>query len=723
MKLIFCVILSLALILLSTSLHLEIVQALESEITNNAPTSYSLPLYPGKSGKPSKWQRPTHPSKVVHSLGDDRFAVRMSGEGIDIRTIIWVADQKQEVIVDSGSIMLVVPSSECQTCHQTKPYYKSSSTANYMSCKSAACIGSYINSCTTTPAHPNGTCTNQISYLDQTKINSYIVTDSFKMAENMPASQLTFGSIYTQEGGHPLMYGIMGMGNTCPRCEKSAIDAVFDHLNISRKFAMWFDESYNGMLTIGDVDKPQNDLLAYTPLLSIDVIHYGVFTSYAVMSTHVYPDKLVLNSKDLGITIIDTGSTFTLMAPDAYDKFKEYLVRNCSLPAVCGEQSLVDGYCQTLTDEEVNMYPTIKIGFVGDVEISISPATYLATTVEDGITYRCLGVVRSPLEQRTILGLSWLRIFDKELHRFGIGKKVTSTQSSFRSSRTTPAPVPSVPKPALTPYKDVFGELQCKVEVDHHRLSVIRDNGHTFSQWNITIKNTGHANITDLQMVMSDNIVTINRNYYLNRFSFSPPLSLQPNDHITMQYTAKGVEPLITLLPEYPECNFMRNNIMTSSSKSATVRTQTQAHTQAVPKTVPQTQPHSPAHVPATVIKKTPLSSTNSKVKKIDTTICQLNYSQRKGYEWRGSNGITYSFWEVDLINNSNNNITDVVLSTLDDIVFAIGMDRTVDGQASTVLTLPKSKMVPAGGDYRWLYSTRLSDSVTYSVTGIGNCH
>ncbi|EFA84424.1 hypothetical protein PPL_02456 [Heterostelium album PN500] len=748
--------------------------------------SYTMPIFPYNK------YADTIRSKMVREVDANEvsmFSMRMIGDPIEIRTYVWVADQRQEVVVDSGSITLIVPSVACNTCSQPKPYYRPSPDVEFISCNSSEC-SLRSDFCAKTKVHPNGICATQIHYLDNTVINSFLVRDNFKMAEDMDNIPIVFGSIFSQIGGNPLKFGIMGMGNTCAKCVKSPIDAVFEEVkNMQRTFALWLDDQYSGVMTIGDLD-PQfiTGSLKYSPLMAIDTIHYGLLPSYATI-TNPNGESLVLTSKEIGVTLLDTGSSYTLLAADAYDSFRKHLSQNCTLPGLCGEKTLFDGFCISIPDSVVEKFPTIELGLLGDVTLEIPPQSYIVTVYENGIKFHCLGVKKSPLAKRSIVGLSWLRntyvVFDKEHNRLGIGKRApkdigthTPPNQGSENSTVTKKPSHSGVQHTRNPHNEPSIEIEkmikipCKFDVNHVFKEIDRTTG--LSDFEVSITNNGFTDIQDLKILMTNNLVEImNKQYDFQTYSFNPPLNLSSKAQTTFRYRSIDRKVVNILFPDIPECNkyalqqdnqvqhqedqslmdqplqedknpfVMEPAILQADSTEYLLIPDSRSiegELEEMEEIAAQNRPSSPLDqqkqqqeikgIDSDVLgQPKPIT----KVKKIDSVLsnrklsstfieCPFEYNQRKGYEWRGSNGLTYSFYEVQLINRSPYNITDIILSTLDDVMLAIGMDKNMDENVNTVVSLPKSRVLAAGSDYRWLYCTRQDDSVTFSVVSTGNC-
>eukprot|EP01133_Synstelium_polycarpum_P016005 gene16005-19043_t len=718
-------------------------------ISSSSTRSYSMPIIPAYKNVVEKTNVAV--SKTVKEIQSAMFSIKMVGDPIEIRSYVWVAGIKQEVVVDSGSILLIVPGVTCESCVQPKPYYRPSEQVEFVGCNDTEC-GLKSNFCKKTTVHPDGLCAMKVRYLDNTVINSYIVKDKFRMTEDMNDIPLHFGSIYEQENGHALKYGIMGMGNTCASCTTTPIDAVFQHSNISKTFALWLNSEYSGVLTIGDLDERYTESLQYTPLLAIDTIHYGIYPNFAKI-VNPTGEGIVMTSKDLGVTIIDTGSSYTLLAEDAFNSFRKFLSQNCSIEGVCGANTLFEGFCYNFPDEVVKRFPTITFGLLGGPVLTITPETYITTVNENGMFFHCLGIKKSPLVKKSIIGLSWLRRFGKmkeEIRSFearpapGSIPKVSDNKPSVSIDNTPP----DLSK-KITDY-----HLQCKIDITHRKQSVTVKDDQIISTWTLSIVNRLLHPIDDIKMILTNNLMEMEAGYNRTSHSLTPPISIAPDQELSLHYITKGDNPVLVVLPEYPECNSVHQEIShntpaTEKKKTPVPPTSAKAATESdlvnsspilnkvnkEPEDAPiqpedtsiimQPEPASltQTEADASIIQPdVSLAQTDaSVVQQSDiTSRCPFEYRQRKGYDWSDSKGKTYSFWEVDILNRSKFNITNIILSTLDDLVFIVGMDTSIGEFDSHILSLPANTTITTGDEYKWLYATRLEDAVTFSIVTTG---
>ncbi|GAM17413.1 hypothetical protein SAMD00019534_005880 [Acytostelium subglobosum LB1] len=460
--------------------------------------------------------------KLINDSEPSMYASQMKGDLIEIRTSVWVGGIEQEVIVDTGSNVLVVPSTSCYSCSQDKPFYRPSKNMEFMSCQSDLCQLPE-NYCLRTNNHPNGVCALELGYMDGTTLYSYLSKDQFKMSSEMDDITLNFGAIYSQTKGKKLLYGILGMGNSdCKDCWKSAIDAVFDEHNITKTFGLWIDEHYTGVMTIGDLNPfYYSKSLSYTPLYSLGSSHYSIMPTYISIGGSK-KNALTLSSREFGVSILDSGTSFTLLASPAYDSLYEHLTENyCHIDGVCDDK-LFTQQCMQYSDDEVGLFPTIVIGLAGGEKMVVEPSTYFVTLYIRGLRYRCLGIGKSPLQSTSIFGLSWFRksyiIFDKENNKFGIGKR-------RELKRLIPAP-PEDPDEHTSLKKDVV--QTCSLKVQHQRVANNNTLYNNNNSWSATITNIGEDSISNIRLLFSSDIISTElEGEYPNKIAF----------------------------PDYPECN------------------------------------------------------------------------------------------------------------------------------------------------------------------------
>ncbi|KYQ93985.1 hypothetical protein DLAC_04879 [Tieghemostelium lacteum] len=548
----------------------------------------------------------------------------MNGDPIEIRTNVYVAGIKQEVVVDSGSIILVVPSSICTTCKQKKPYYHPSKSMSYVDCDSDNCKLP-TSKCKFFRESGKDTCSIEIKYLDQTRIEAVMVNDQFSFGENSEQVVVPFGAITSQVGGHPLKYGILGMGNTCETCPTTPLDQIFKETNITRSFALWLDSGYSGVLTLGDLDPEYcSGSLKYTPMVNIEKIHYGVLPKSAKVVNEKTGKGLVLTSKDFGDTIVDTGSSYTLLASDGFNALVTFLGKFCSEELCGGKNSFLDGYCYNYPEDYFEDFPSIKFTMLGEAEITISPNDYIVNSLQNGVTFKCFGIRESPLNNKSIIGLSWLRnsyvIFDKEHNRIGFGKK----KSTYNQSK--------------------FIRININPDVNY-----ISQNSSTINHHVETSKSLEICKIRELQPLDG------------NQFELNLSNSLT-----------------------FDNCSL-------------------------------DSKPKSTVNIKNSIMK--------TKFSKIEGE-CKFEFDQEKQFSWISNNGTEYSFYQATIKNLSHQKMSNIILSTMDDIGFTLSMSKEYHNNThQSTITLPNtSDVISPDETYRWLFMTKSKSPLSFSIVSGGVC-
>ncbi|EGG20265.1 hypothetical protein DFA_07388 [Cavenderia fasciculata] len=346
----------------------------------------------------------------------------------------------------------------------------------------------------------------------------------------------------------------------------------------------------------------------------------------------------------------------------------------------------------------------------------------MATVFQNGVRFRCLGVRQSPLEKKSVIGLSWLRnnyiIFDKEHNRIGIGTKSATypEQDLFKPTDQSPSvslvdakPTTNQPKQQQPPeVKD------CGVHVSHSMIATSKMDNEQVSHWIFTISNKKDTPLNNLKMVWSNNLVSLEIGYNFVTHELQPPMDIPAKTDFSFHYIARGMDPIFVGFPDLMECNEYNYDVSITRSVNIQAEEKEQSKVlQSIHRNNTEGIEYSgPAQKP--VSKE--IEQSRQEFSSLDVP-CSLKYNQHKGYQWRDSDGGTVTWYEVDIVNQSNSTfVTSLIVSTLDSIVNVIGMDMEVTPEKSTILSLPKNVTIIPHEDYRWVYATRQTSSVSYSL-------
>ncbi|EGC35170.1 hypothetical protein DICPUDRAFT_152520 [Dictyostelium purpureum] len=760
----------------------------------------------------------------------------MKGDIVQILTSINVGGVSQEVIVDTGSVLLVVPSTLCNSCQQPLPHYHPSSKIEYMGCDSGECkeMG---NSCIEFKSNGIKVCGNQVRYLQNTEIITILVQDTFSFTNDTGDVLATFGSIVSNKG-RSLEHGIIGLGKTCDGCRKSPIETIFEKTNISRIFSMWLDANYQGTLLLGDIDPQFSNSITYTPMLTIEESHYGVLLSNAGIYDKITETKMILTSKDFGEVIIDSGTSEALIDTRAYYKIKNFLQKDCK-PGLCGQNSLLEGYCYNYPTNYFNIFPTIHIEMLGGATMEVEPKSYITSSYINGIRYRCFGIKPSPLKGKSIIGLSWLRdnyiVFDTEHNRMGFAKKLVdqfnSSSDSFDFSEFTREQQNNNDgdddeddiefsssyeggddskelKPRFNDKKYVVKisdndllveELQSQLD-DYNRM-LINDNLSMKQAKQILnsrkkiikklseLKSNQENNEEEIQQQketyqyeeqldqISNNNHIINNNINNNnknsnnkhkRLEFQEPKQRKLREWFNKK---EGKIYSTIYKPKYSnelledkknnnynnidnnkqnQCLVLDNEkIFNNGNKTSELlskrpnQNDTRSHP-IVLKYDPETKRKSNIPVnysnvglksnkknlkyklPRNIVpyyKNTNNTLLSRVTKKSNEgysiqseNVCIFDFIQKKEFEWIDNNGKSYILWESTIVNHSQTSINKFILSTMDNVQYTIGMTRSVLDQTTTIISLPSNQTIPPNSSYRWIYTSNLKNSLSFSV-------
>ena len=122
-----------------------------------------------------------------------------------------------------------------------------------------------------------------------------------------------------------------------------------------------------------------------------------------------------------GQAIVDSGTTLFYLPAEAYKQFRhlvEDLCQHKKLVGVCGVKrgsSIFDGYCYTMTQEDIKAYPTVSVTLKsstdGTVELPLKPEYYLLKDAGGRSDYTCMNIESIDNADGTILGDVFMHAF------------------------------------------------------------------------------------------------------------------------------------------------------------------------------------------------------------------------------------------------------------------------------------------------------------------------
>jgi len=178
-------------------------------------------------------------------------------------------------------------------------------------------------------------------------------------------------------------------------------------------------------------------------------LYYGVTISGMSVAGQSLGSASIFNSNGQSAgTIVDSGTTLMLLPKSAYAAYGSYLGSQCSkgtqLAGLCnpapsdGSTILDGGLCYTMSDSQVNAYPSLTVDFGSGIVMTVSPQKYLFPFNDNGVTYRCMGLANLTNDGEMILGdvfmQNWHVVFDRQHSQIGFGPVSSCPGGDMNSS-------------------------------------------------------------------------------------------------------------------------------------------------------------------------------------------------------------------------------------------------------------------------------------------------
>eukprot|EP01133_Synstelium_polycarpum_P011485 gene11485-13391_t len=346
----------------------------------------------------------------------------ITGDLYQINTQIWVGNRTFTVQIDTGSTLMAIPMHGCNTCFNDRPAYNpiNSPHSKYIQCGSSECLRS--ESATPQCASRGGpNCDFRLRYGDGSGVNGILFQDMVSLSGLSAIANFGANQVEAGDFEYPRADGIIGFGRSCALCVPTIFDSIVKTTGIPNKFAMLLDYDQGGKLSLGEInpDYYQGEI-KYTKISANGPFYY-------ILPTKLQIDDTIIDPRQMGLrVIVDSGSTALSLAAPAYDRLIKVLKTNyCHVPGVCDTRGILDGSKCIHNVDYIEKLPTINMTFDGDVDISISPKSYMVKSkMTNGNYAYCWMIDRSDVTT-TILGDVFMRgyytVFDNENHRVGFG--------------------------------------------------------------------------------------------------------------------------------------------------------------------------------------------------------------------------------------------------------------------------------------------------------------
>jgi hypothetical protein len=358
---------------------------------------------------------------------------------------IYIGGHLLQVMVDTGSGMLLVPSTTCKTCPEganTFDFQNSlfsrgsqircdSSTCGANTCSSENCAScSRRNACCATS--DSSLCAFFLSYGDGSAASGWLERDYMAWGER--SFPTLFGVIEKASPKfevHPVD-GILGLGYpalTCtPTCIEPVIDAMARNLTMKRIFQICMTVD-SGRIVLGDFDSA---LGKTNPVwVPMELNHPPDYYNVRLIG------ELLVNGKEMifpqfEVGIIDSGTTLLILSSTAFSILADYMSKTfCDIPGLCGPTSWFQSAgCTMINDTTLDKLPTLTFQLQGyNIELGARDYMIRVTNTSQS-AYWCLGIMGSdlPIGVDVIFGITIMRkyiiVYDIEQSQLGFAESL-----------------------------------------------------------------------------------------------------------------------------------------------------------------------------------------------------------------------------------------------------------------------------------------------------------
>lgn len=329
------------------------------------------------------------------------------------------------VQVDTGSADIAVPALGCGAgCgrHPDPPYNPThSNTSAVVECSGVGMNGEGLYC----PRCSEEECNYRLQYLDGSYFTATLYSDEVTIG-GMAAPQV-FGAITSESTSYGQFepYPIDGIaGFAYSKVSEVFAPNIIDTLSgagyIDDIFSMCLTDD-GGMMTLGGIGNYYSGEIQYTPITK-EAFYAVEMTDLTIWNQTVGVDPSVYNS---GQCIVDSGTTLMYLPVPAWTALADLFQSNCgkhNLKGVCYGGDIFKGECVSLTQAELDAYPTIDVHLAPGIVLPVSPEYYLPK----GYCWndeRSLGIGPESESYGTLLGdvfmKNFLTVFDRENARMG----------------------------------------------------------------------------------------------------------------------------------------------------------------------------------------------------------------------------------------------------------------------------------------------------------------
>ncbi|ONK72266.1 uncharacterized protein A4U43_C04F17560 [Asparagus officinalis] len=358
-------------------------------------------------------------------------------------TRLWIGTPPQEfaLIVDSGSTVTYVPCSSCVQCgnHQD-PRFQPDLSSTYQPVKCNIDCTCDVD---------NSQCTYERQYAEMSSSSGVLGKDivSFGSQSALVPQHAVFGCENSETGDLFSQHadGIMGLG----RGPLSIVDQLVEKEVISDTFSLCYGgmDVGGGAMVLGELPPPTE--MVFSRSDPVRSPYYNI----ELKEIHVSGKPLRLKPKVFDSkhgTVLDSGTTYAYLPEEAFQAFKDAIVRSLHLKQIPGPDPNYNDICFSGVARDVtelsNIFPEVAMVFGNEQKLSLSPENYLFRHSKVHDAY-CLGVFQNGKDPTTLLGgivvRNTLVTYDRSKERIGFWKTNCSKLWETLQINGAPSPAPS----------------------------------------------------------------------------------------------------------------------------------------------------------------------------------------------------------------------------------------------------------------------------------------
>ncbi|GER48551.1 eukaryotic aspartyl protease family protein [Striga asiatica] len=292
-------------------------------------------------------------------------------------------------IADTGSDLTWIQCQPCLTCfNQTLPIFapKASSTYKKVLCKTPACTSFLGSSCSTS----RGTCDYSEDYVDGTYTRGELSTDTIRLGGGktvFSVPNVVFGCGFRNnihfDGGESGIVGLGGGPLSLVRQLGPLAGGKFSYCLLTLS-----DKSNTSRLHFGDRAVVAGPGTVSTPLArkSLQTFYYATMEGISVGDQRLGFNDGPGRARE-GNTIVDSGTTLTVLPPGLYGRLREAVKRSVNLRENRNHQGVLD-LCFMSREDKVRI-PDVVVHFKG-ADVKWGQDNLLVRTSDESV---CLAAV------------------------------------------------------------------------------------------------------------------------------------------------------------------------------------------------------------------------------------------------------------------------------------------------------------------------------------------